>query len=421
MATAKYPPTFFVIGTDRNIGKTVTSMGIVSKLTSDAVGFKASEVGYIKPVGQQTSLIRTMQDENIEVDKDILLFTELYKLRCRDYRAMSPVVWEGGYSEMFIDAATRGELLEKREELCRRICEAFEVVSEGKKVVVCEGTGQPGVGSVAGVSNGDVINLLKGMGVPVFTVLVARGGIGSTIDRLFPHLLSMNCMDCQVDGMIVNAVRADKIEKVRDYLQRYYRDAFPLLYCSFTKVCSPPPILGLIPEVPELEYPSMRLLAETFFDEQIDLFRFTTASKPIESADWLVKGVKVLSLDHGFESYLEDGDLVIVGINANDAILSLLKENQRLKNEGRRGLAGLILSCSQAPGIKIETINAVANSEVPTLVLPNDSADIVRRIVELSVKIQPYDVLKRKYVDKAYQNHLDFSWVTDWIRKASGD
>ena len=59
----------------------------------------------------------------------------------------------------------------------------------GKKVVVCEGTGQPGVGSVVGLSNGDVIKLLKEMGVTVITLLVARGGIGSTIDRIFPQLL----------------------------------------------------------------------------------------------------------------------------------------------------------------------------------------------------------------------------------------
>jgi len=50
---------------------------------------------------------------------------------------------------------------------------------------------------------------------------------------------------------------------------------------------------------------------------------------------------------------------------------------------------------------------------VQTMVLPNDSADIIQRIAGLSVKIQPYDIAKRQYVDDTYRNHLDFSWISD--------
>ena len=413
MGASAFPPTFFIIGTDRNIGKTVTSMGIISKLLSPELGFSPQDIGYIKPVGQQTSRIRDHTGNMVEVDKDILLFTELYKLDCANYRAMSPVVWEGGASENFIDAATHGRLTEERETLCRHIREGYEMVAAGRKVVVSEGTGQPGVGSVAGLSNGDVITLLKNMGVPVITILVVRGGIGSTIDRLFPHLLSLNCMDCQVDGLIINAVRPDKLDKVSHYLKRYYTDAFPRLYGCFPQVKPPPAILGLIPEVPELSFPSMRLLTETFFDEQIDLIKFTTLSRSIESSDLLVRGIKVRSLEFGFESYIEDGDVVIVGINANDAIISLLKENAKRKAQGHQGLAGLILSCSHASGLKIDTISQILASGVQTMVLPNDSADIIQRIAGLSVKIQPYDIAKRQYVDDTYRNHLDFSWISD--------
>jgi len=413
MGSPAFPPTFFIIGTDRNIGKTVTSMGIISKLLSPALGFHPEDIGYIKPVGQQTSRIRDHSGRMIEVDKDIMLFTELYKLDCADYRAMSPVVWEGGASERFIDAASTGRLAEEREALCSQIRDAYVRVAAGRKVVVSEGTGQPGVGSVAGLSNGDVITLLKDMGVPVITILVVRGGIGSTIDRLFPHLLSLNCMDCHVDGLIINAVRRDKLDKVGEYLNRYYADAFPRLYGCFPQVKPAPAILGLIPEVPELSFPSMRLLTETFFDEQIDLIKFTTLSRSVASPDLLVRGIKVRSLEFGFEAYVEDGDVVIVGINANEAILSLLAENAKRHAQGHQGLTGLILSCSHASGLKIDTISEILASGVQTMVLPNDSADIIQRIAGLSVKIQPYDLAKRAYVDDTYRNHLDFSWIAD--------
>jgi len=68
--------------------------------------------------------------------------------------------------------------------------------------------------------------------------------------------------------------------------------------------------------------------------------------------------------------------------------------------------------------LQIETINAILESGVPTMVLPNDSADIVRRIARMSIKIQPYDTAKKKYVDLAYQNHLDFSWIMDRLRQS---
>ena len=417
MTSKGYPPTLFIIGTDRNIGKTVTSMGIVSKLLSAELGYAPEEIGYIKPLGQQTRSIRGKDGNYLEVDKDVLLFTNLYQLDCPDYRAMSPVVWDRGSTEKYIDAASQGSLRVERSELCRQIREAYKVVAEGKKVVVSEGTGQPGVGSVVGLSNGDVVNLLKEMGVPVITILVARGGIGSTIDRIFPQLLSLNCIECQVDGLIINAVRLSKLDKVRTYLKLYYKKAFPELYCSLSKVGSPPPILGFIPEVPELGFPTMRLLMEAFIDEQMmDLRKFARTPRS-KTSDRFVRGIKVLSLDSGFEPYLKDGDVLIVGINANETIMSLLSQNAKARNKGHQGLTGLILSCSRATGLKVETINAILESDVPTMVLPNDSADIVRRIAKMSVKIQPYDVAKKKYVDLAYQNHLDFSWIMGRLRQ----
>jgi len=319
------------------------------------------------------------------------------------------VVWGAGSTAEFIDRAAGGDPLSEREKLRQRIREAYKTVAAGRRVVVAEGTGQPGVGSVAGVSNGDVITLLKEMGVPVVTILVAQGGIGSTIDRVFPHLLSLNCMDCQVDGLIVNAVRLDKIGKVKGYLQRYYTEVFPALYCGFSKVSLPPPILGFIPEVPELGFPTMRLLAEAFADEHIDRIGFLNPARTIDYSGLFVRGVKVQSLESGFEPYLEDGDLVIVGINANEGIQALLMEDARQKREGRQGLSGLILSCSRTGGLTAETLEGILVCEVPTLIMPNDSADIVRRFSEMSVKIQPYDLAKKRYVDRTYQKYLDLS------------
>ena len=123
-----------------------------------------------------------------------------------------------------------------------------------KRVVVVEGTGQPGVGSVAGVSNADVINMLRGLGVPVFVILVTEGGIGSTIDEVWPYLMAMGNMGTRIDGLVINGVIPDKVDKIRHYLETYYDHLVPstAVACARNR-CSP--IICMCPPSPSSPYP----------------------------------------------------------------------------------------------------------------------------------------------------------------------
>ena len=42
-----YPRTIVVLGTARNVGKTITSLGIIGKLLSAEQGYSLHEIGYI--------------------------------------------------------------------------------------------------------------------------------------------------------------------------------------------------------------------------------------------------------------------------------------------------------------------------------------------------------------------------------------
>ena len=117
-----------------------------------------------------------------------------------------------------------------------RIQDAYQRVAAGKRVVLAEGTGHPGVGSVGGISNADVINLLRGMGVPLSVLLVTRGGIGATIDQVFPYLVLLDHMHVRVEGMIVNGVYPSKMDKIRRYLVAL------LERCQFTARCMQHPL-----------------------------------------------------------------------------------------------------------------------------------------------------------------------------------
>jgi len=401
-----FPPTIFVLGTSRNIGKTVTSIGIIAKLLSPEHDYKSSEIGYIKPVGQQTLTVLNGEGIPIEADKDAVLITSLMNIECHGYEKVSPVVWQGGVTAKYIDEAAAGDPLEGREAFLEKIRDAYEHVAVGKRIVIVEGTGQPGVGSVAGISNADVINTLREMGVPVFVIMVTRGGIGSTIDEVFPYLMAMDHVGTRVDGIIINGVIPGKLDKIEHYLGNYYKGVFPALYGDRLEVQDSPKILGYVPSIPELRLPTMRLISEYFAGRRSSGIELIAPEDFDTVSTQLVEELRVISLDFGYEPYLNPGDAIIVGVNANDAILAMLLLHERLVRKHGRGLSGLILSCKNVGGLAAEIRDLVLTGDLPTVTLDYDSADIVQRIEGLTVKIQPYDLQKRELISDAFCEHL---------------
>lgn len=409
MSANQFPNTIFVLGTARNVGKTVTSLGIIAKLLSKDYGYSLDDIGYIKPVGQETLTVRNGDGQYIQADKDAVVVTSLMKIRCTDYEIASPVVWRGGLTAAFIEQSQTSDPKEGRADFLQEICDAYRQVALGKRIVIVEGTGQPGVGSVAGISNADVINTLREMGVPVFVMLVAPAGIGSMIDQVFPYLMAMDHLGTQVDGLIVNGVYASKIDKIRRYLQSYYRDVFPKLYGPILVSQPVPPILGFVPSVPELRMPTMRLIKEHFMEDEDSSVEVVAPDDFDVRGDVLVRDMKVINLRYGYERYVEPGDAVVVGINANDSVLSVVMHHERLLNEGGKGFAGLILSCKSVGGLSRQVHDEVLGVEnLPTISLDYDTADIIQRVERMTVKLQPYDIAKRELISDIYAEHLTF-------------
>ena len=405
MGASGYPQTVFVLGTDRDIGKTVTCIGIITKLLSPDHGYSIDEIGYIKPVGQQTVTVVGGQGVPIEADKDAVLITSLMGIECNGYEKMSPVILRGGVTATFIDDAAKGDPEEGRELFLQRVREAYEHVAAGKEIVLVEGTGQPGVGSVTGTSNADVINALREMGVPVFVIMVTGGGIGSTIDQVFPHLMALDHMGTKVDGLIINGVYPSKMDKIRHYLTTYYGRVMTSLYGDRLIAQSTPTILGFVPAIPELRLPTMRLVSENFAKRR-DSSMEVIAPEDFSVACDLVRNVKVISLEFGYEAFLEPGDTVVVGVNANDVILSMLLLHERLVRSNGVGLSGLILSCKHVGGLARQIRELIVSGDLPTITLEYDTADIVQQIESMVVKIQPYDLGKRELIAQAYQEYL---------------
>ncbi|MCK4716263.1 MAG: AAA family ATPase, partial [Candidatus Marinimicrobia bacterium] len=170
----------FIAATGRNVGKTSISLGLINSLLK-----KGHKVGYIKPISQRYSII----GEN-KIPGDVLLMNKNFTLP-GDLKDMGPFVVGKDQTGKYIT----GKLKSPR----NRILKAFKNIEKKSDIVIIEGTGHGGVGSVFNLSNAQVAKLLN---APV--LIIGEGGVGSTIDRItLNYSLFVSC-GCKILGVIIN-------------------------------------------------------------------------------------------------------------------------------------------------------------------------------------------------------------------------
>ena len=132
----------FVAATRQHVGKTTVSLALMSGLQK-----RFEKVGFIKPVGQQHIPVMNSQGKEIRVDKDTQVMKEFFSLGHIEYADMSPVIIPKGYTSRYIDSEINSDA---QVEAIRR---SFAAQSESSDVVLVEGTGHVGVGSIVELSN----------------------------------------------------------------------------------------------------------------------------------------------------------------------------------------------------------------------------------------------------------------------------
>ncbi|MCP3928150.1 MAG: AAA family ATPase [Bacteroidetes bacterium] len=190
----------YVAATRQHVGKTTSTLGLVSTLKDTG-----ADIGYCKPVGQQY-----VDLGDLRVDKDAHLFSKFMKFQLNP-DIHSPVILGKGATSAYLENPEKFNYEE-------RLIYASKRLRETHDIVVYEGTGHPGVGSVVELSNADVAKL-----VDAKVIMVVKGGIGSTIDELCLCLAKFKLMNIPVVGVIINKVLPAKIEKVRYYVGKKLR------------------------------------------------------------------------------------------------------------------------------------------------------------------------------------------------------
>ena len=349
----------FDAATRMNDGKTTTCLGLTAAL--QAMGL---HVGYIKPIAQ-----RVVMSGEDQVDEDTLLIDGLFDLNV-PIAAMSPVAIGPDFTKQYLENPE-----EIGPQLKDRICRAFDRTAYGKDIVVVEGSGHAGVGSVFGASNADNAKVLGSK-----AILVAAGGIGKPIDEIALNKALFDKAGVEVVGAILNKVMPDKLEFIRDFAGRGLRKLGV-------------PLLGVVPLQETLVYPNLDQVADEtkarWIHQPAGLRRVRRvvigAMSARRSAEYLrVPGTLVI-VPGDREDLLE---AFIAGVGA-ETLSGVLFSNGLLPNDDivrRLKEAGIAMAAVEAESFAVTA--RINNMTVKTMRQDADKIPIIRKMISDSVDIQ---------------------------------
>ena len=362
----------YVAATRQNDGKTITALGLLS-----ALGGYYPSIGYIKPVGQQVKII-----EGHTIDKDANLMNEVFQIG-KSLEDMSPVTIPQGFTEDYI-------LNGDPEELRRKIQQAYLRASHGKELMVIEGTGHAGVGSVIDLSNADVAKLLHSS-----VVLVTCGGIGRPIDEVMLNKAVFDARGVDLLGVIVNKVTDDKYEKIDN-----------LVRLGFKKKGIH--VLGVIPYVQKLSSPTIRQLLEDIKGELLcgEKGLDQTVSKILIGA---MSTHSALEYFHGDELLITPGDREDLILAAMSGCVIGVSKAYCVK--------GIILTCGMMPNKTI--VKLVKRTNIPIIFVHMNTYDMAQKLNNLIVKIRPQDTEKIAEATNLIKKYVDCAYIIDKIRQST--
>ncbi|MSN26334.1 MAG: AAA family ATPase [Geobacter sp.] len=192
----------FIAATGQNTGKTTTSLFLMHLARK-----KYARVGFIKPIGPKPSMLNGR-----EVDKDAALIAQVFGL-VKDLRYMSPVVLHTGSTRQVVDG------LISVADLQNRVLEACHELEKKCDLLIIEGAGHAGVGSILKLSNARIASMLN---APV--LMVTGGGLGNVVDSVHMNLALFEREGVEVRAILANKLIPEKRDTTLDYLRRCFLD-----------------------------------------------------------------------------------------------------------------------------------------------------------------------------------------------------
>lgn len=359
----------YVAATRQHVGKTTSTLGLVTACKNRGI-----KVGYCKPVGQQS-----VDFNSIQVDKDALLFSDVMSFQL-EANVHSPVILGKGATSSYIENPDRFSYPEQ-------IQVATKLIEERSELVIYEGTGHPGVGSVVGLSNADVAKMVNA-GV----VMVVEGGIGSTIDMLSMCTAKFEQLEVPLLGVIVNKVRPDKMEKVRYYVGKYLeRKGVPLL--------------GVLPYDKSLAYPLMKTVCNAI--NGIVIYNGDRLNE--NKVEDIIAG-SVLDKERLKQS--NDLLLVVSSRMVDNAILKI-EEVSKIMGTEESPLSGIVAT---GPGeLEIKSLDYIKKHRIPLIRTSLDTFGVVLKYSNIEVKINRATPWKVKRAIELIEENIDLDRMLEQV------
>lgn len=360
----------FVAATGQHVGKTTSTLGLVVNLRK--LGIKT---GYCKPVGQQFVNI-----DGAIADKDAVLFSDFLDFNMKP-DIHSPVVLGPGITKQYIED-------ESKFDFERRILEASRQLESEYDLMVYEGTGHPGVGTVVDLSNAKVAKML-GCGV----IVIVEGGIGNTIDRLDMSLALFREQQVPILGVIVNKVFQDKKDEIAYYLKK-----------KFDKMGIP--LLGVMPYDKTLSFPIIETINQAV-DGKVVLNEDNIGNH-IED---IIAG-SLIDVDE-FSSF--KNILLVVSYRRIDEAISKIEEISELKKLDESPLSGVIVTGDGRHERWYERADLnkpyFIENEIPVITTTLDTYGSVVKVSRIEVKINTKTPWKISRAVELIREHVDIDRV----------
>jgi len=354
----------FIAATGQNCGKTTMSVSLMHLARK-----KYDRVGFIKPIGPKIEMFGDRM-----VDMDAALMAKTYGLE-DDIELMSPVVLHKDFTREYLAGKIDPAVLD------RSIISAVAALEKKNDLLIIEGAGHAGVGSIIGLNNARVAHLL---GAPI--IIVTGSGIGSVVDSLRLNMALFEKERADVRMAVINKVRYDKRGQIIGLINQAFAN-------------SPLNVTGGFNFSPVLANPTLGHISR--------LLGLPLRATPAERSR-IINNIQLgaASSQRVVDGLLDSTLLVVTG--SRDELLVTISSLYHIP-EYREKIAGLVIT-GHTPVSKISQ-QIMEDSGIPYIRVQRTTADVYTALSDDVAKITIEDEEKLNWIRAHAEQEIDFEAI----------
>jgi BioD-like phosphotransacetylase family protein len=347
--------TLYVASTETFVGKSAICAALLNQFQQ-----RGHTVGYMKPVS-----VSVTQTEDGAIDQDAQLMRELFDLQ-ESSDQIAPIL----ATTRLIEGVLRGDTADYRSKLQ----EAFNVVGQGKEVVVLEGANTWAEGALLGLSADQVSDLLD---APV--LLINRFRSTAAVDII---MAVQRYLGSRLIGVVLNQVFDSQFDYVKQTVVPFLEQANIA-------------VLGMIPRDTQIEAPSVQDVVEHL---DVEVVSDGDHTRLVENLS-----VGAMSAESALTFFRrKPNKAVITGGDRADLQIAALETSTSC----------LILTGNMRPHTTV--LDRAAQRQVPVLLTPSDTLTTVQQIETIMGQVR-FSGAKRERFNQLAGQHIDMDRLSQLV------